>query len=60
MYDEGLGIGGFNWNLAAINNPYAVCCLVFAFSMIPAGIGLFKKPSYAPAGRCLHRRGYGQ
>jgi len=29
--------GGFNWNLAAINDPYAVCCLVFAFSMIPAG-----------------------
>ncbi len=34
---EGFEIGGFDWNLAAINDPYAVCCLVFAFSMIPAG-----------------------
>lgn len=31
------GAGGFNWNPAAINDPYAVCCLVFAFSMILAG-----------------------
>ncbi len=31
------GTGGFNWDLAAINDPYAVCCLVFAFFMIPAG-----------------------
>lgn len=29
--------GAFNWNLASINDPYAVCCIVFAFSMIPAG-----------------------
>jgi MFS transporter, OFA family, oxalate/formate antiporter len=35
--DEGFEIGGFDWSLAAINDPYAVCCLVFAFSMIPAG-----------------------
>lgn len=34
---EGFEIGGFDWSLAAINDPYAVCCLVFAFSMIPAG-----------------------
>ena len=34
---EGFEIGGFDWNLAAINDPYAVCILVFAFSMIPAG-----------------------
>lgn len=34
---EDFAIGGFNWSLAAINDPYAVCCLVFAFSMIPAG-----------------------
>ncbi|WP_305044585.1 L-lactate MFS transporter [Geoalkalibacter sp.] len=31
------GAGGFNWNPAAINDPYAVCCLVFAFAMIAAG-----------------------
>jgi len=29
--------GGFNWSLASVNDPYAVCCIVFAFSMIPAG-----------------------
>jgi MFS family permease len=29
--------GLFNWNLASINDPYAVCCLVFAFAMILAG-----------------------
>ena len=28
---------GFNWSLASINDPYAVCCLVFAFAMILAG-----------------------
>ena len=33
----GEGVGGFNWNLAAVNDPYALCCLVFAFFMIPAG-----------------------
>ncbi|NPV05836.1 MAG: OFA family MFS transporter [Syntrophaceae bacterium] len=34
--DKG-GEGAFNWNLASLNDPYAVCCLMFAFSMIPAG-----------------------
>ena len=29
--------GRFNWSLASLNDPYAVCCLVFAFSMIAAG-----------------------
>ena len=29
--------GPFQWDLASINDPYAVCCLVFAFSMILAG-----------------------
>ena len=29
--------GRFNWNIASLNDPYAVCCLVFAFSMITAG-----------------------
>ncbi|MCC8999525.1 MAG: OFA family MFS transporter [Candidatus Contendobacter sp.] len=29
--------GGFQWDLASINDPYAVCCLMFAFSMILAG-----------------------
>jgi nitrate/nitrite transporter NarK len=31
------GVGGFDWNLASLNDPYAVCCLVFAFTMIMAG-----------------------
>ncbi|MEI2781148.1 MAG: OFA family MFS transporter [Candidatus Competibacter sp.] len=31
------GSGAFQWDLASINDPYAVCCLVFAFSMILAG-----------------------
>jgi OFA family oxalate/formate antiporter-like MFS transporter len=31
------GAGAFNWNLASINDPYAVCCLVFACAMIIAG-----------------------
>ena len=28
---------GFHWSLTSINDPYAVCCLVFAFAMIVAG-----------------------
>lgn len=31
------GAGVFQWDLASINDPYAVCCLVFAFTMILAG-----------------------
>ena len=31
------GDGRFNWNIASLNDPYAVCCLVFAFTMISAG-----------------------
>jgi nitrate/nitrite transporter NarK len=31
------GPGSFQWDLASINDPYAVCCLVFAFAMIVAG-----------------------
>ncbi len=31
------GAGLFQWDLASINDPYAVCCLVFAFAMILAG-----------------------
>lgn len=27
----------FGWNTASLNDPYSVCCLVFAFSMIVAG-----------------------
>lgn len=30
-------LGGFNWNPASVNDPYAVACLMFAFSMILAG-----------------------
>jgi len=29
--------GGFNWNPASINDPYAVACLIFAVAMILAG-----------------------
>ena len=31
------GKGSFNWDLASLNDPYAVCCIVFAFAMILAG-----------------------
>lgn len=31
------GDGVFNWDLASLQDPYAVCCLVFAFVMIFAG-----------------------
>lgn len=29
--------GAFNWDLSTLNDPYAVCCLVFACTMILAG-----------------------
>ncbi|MDX9788791.1 MAG: OFA family MFS transporter [Desulfobacterales bacterium] len=31
------GDGRFTWDPASLNDPYAVCCLVFAFAMIFAG-----------------------
>jgi len=31
------GEGAFHWDIAKLNDPYSVCCLVFAFSMILAG-----------------------
>jgi len=31
------GEGAFAWDLAKLNDPYAMCCLVFAFAMILAG-----------------------
>lgn len=31
------GPDAFQWDIASINDPYAVCCLAFAFSMIMAG-----------------------
>ena len=31
------GVDAFQWDLGSINDPYAVCCLAFAFSMILAG-----------------------
>jgi len=34
--EEG-GEGAFNWDLASLNDPYAICCIVFAFMMILAG-----------------------
>lgn len=34
---ENGGEGAFNWSLASINDPYALCCLTFAFAMILAG-----------------------
>jgi MFS family permease len=34
--DKG-GPGAFNWSHTSVNDPYALCCLVFAFAMIIAG-----------------------
>ncbi len=34
---EAGGPGAFNWDVAKLNDPYSVCCLVFAFAMILAG-----------------------
>ena len=34
---EAGGEGAFNWSLASLNDPYAICCIVFAFAMILAG-----------------------
>ncbi len=31
------GQNAFAWDMASLNDPYAVCCLVFAFAMIAAG-----------------------
>ncbi|MEI6127991.1 MAG: OFA family MFS transporter [Pseudomonadota bacterium] len=31
------GEGAFTWDLSQLNDPYSVCCLVFAFAMILAG-----------------------
>lgn len=31
------GDRAFDWDLASLNDPYAVCCIVFAFAMILAG-----------------------
>ena len=31
------GPGSFAWQMETLNDPYAVCCLVFAFMMIAAG-----------------------
>ncbi|WP_136516142.1 L-lactate MFS transporter [Geomonas edaphica] len=31
------GPDAFQWSLSSINDPYALCCLAFAFSMIVAG-----------------------
>jgi nitrate/nitrite transporter NarK len=31
------GEGSFAWDLSSLNDPYAVCCLVFSFAMILAG-----------------------
>ncbi|HQC30066.1 MAG TPA: MFS transporter, partial [Methylotenera sp.] len=31
------GPNAFHWNAASINDPYALCCLVFAIVMVPAG-----------------------
>ncbi|WP_224981171.1 L-lactate MFS transporter [Geomonas agri] len=34
---ESHAAGAFQWDKASINDPYALCCLAFAFSMILAG-----------------------
>ncbi len=38
--NESIRRGGptdFTWNPASLNDPYAICCIIFAFSMILAG-----------------------
>lgn len=34
---EAGGAGAFNWDLAALNDPYAICCIIFAFATVLAG-----------------------
>ena len=34
---ESAAAGAFNWDPASLNDPYAVCCLVFACGMVLAG-----------------------
>jgi MFS transporter, OFA family, oxalate/formate antiporter len=31
------GPGAFDWSLSSLNDPYAICCIVFSFAMILAG-----------------------
>ncbi len=31
------GPGAFDWKLSSLNDPYAVCCIVFAFATVLAG-----------------------
>ncbi len=31
------GVGAFDWDVSSVNDPYALACLVFSFSMIFAG-----------------------
>jgi MFS transporter, OFA family, oxalate/formate antiporter len=31
------GPGAFDWSLASLNDPYAICCIVFSLAMILAG-----------------------
>ena len=31
------GVNAFQWDSTSINDPYALCCLVFAIVMVPAG-----------------------
>ncbi len=31
------GDGRFNWNIASLNDPFAVCCLMFTIAMVFAG-----------------------
>lgn len=54
------GEGAFGWDLASLNDPYAVCCLVFAFTMIIAGKSqdLFGPRKTALAGGVLVGMGF--
>ena len=31
------GDGRFNWDMASLNDPFAVCCLMFTLGMLAAG-----------------------
>ena len=42
------GDGRFNWDIAALNDPFAVCCLMFTVAMIfPAGFKI-SSPRVSP------------
>jgi OFA family oxalate/formate antiporter-like MFS transporter len=44
------GDGRFNWDIASLNDPYAVCCLMFAWAWWPpAGSRTSSVPASRPS-----------